>query len=354
MEESVCLARVTLLVVGTLIFLAEHHVRRGSRPAGAPEPVPPSCRVEAGAETEVLEPGEAFYLVSPVGFFQGLFEPYGQDHHGSHQQRGGHQVGPQEGPPCRARLPDKQTPQGRAGDAPDGVHDWQPGKSPALVAPVGDLAQDGRHDGGIPVKEPHGNVDDQNVPVGPTEAEEGEAEAQQGGSDEHYRFPPDAVGEVAPQEVCHELCQCEGRGKQADIQAGLALWYLGEGGDHGGQVWTDGVEGGLLGQAQQGQEEELPDGQGGDVPVAVAAVGMPVASPPARGPLLRGRVGGARVGGVARGLWGLRGERVVLVGGVASHLAQVAQEGSPAAWGLAIAGVVVGAREGGHRGAGVE
>lgn len=197
-------------------------------------------------------------------------------------------------------------------------------------------------------------MDDQNVPIALTEAEEAEAEAQQGGADEHYGFPPDAIGEVAPQEVCHELCQCEGRGKQADIQAGLALWYLGEGRDHGGQVWTDGVEGGLLGQAQQGQEEELPDGQRCDVPVAVAAVGVPVASSPSRRFVLGGRVGSARVGGIAGGLGRLRGEGVVLVGGVASHLAEVAEEGSSAAGGVATAGGVVGAREGGHGGAGVE
>lgn len=292
--------------------------------------------------------------MSPISFVQCLLEPYSQNHHGSQQQRGGHEVRPQEGPPRRPWLPDKQTPKSRPGDASNRVHDWQPREGPALVAPVGDLAQDGRHDSGIPVEEPHGDVDDQDMPVAPTEAEEGEADAQQGSADEHYRFPPDAIGEVAPQEVCHELCQCEGRGKQADIQAGLALWYLGEGGDHGGQIWTDGVEGSLLGQAQQGQEEELPDGQRGDVPIAVAAVGMPVSSSPARRFILGGRVGGTRVWGVARGLWWLGGEGVVLVGGVPSHLAEMAEEGSSAGGGLAIESGIVGAREGGHRGAGVE
>lgn len=81
---------------------------------------------------------------------------------------------------------------------------------------------------------------------------------------------------------------------------------------------------------------------------------MPVASSPTRRFLLGGRVGGARVGCIAGGLGRLRGEGVVLVGGVASHLAEVAEEGSSAAGGLAIAGGVVGAREGGHGGAGVE
>lgn len=354
MKERVSLACATLLAAGALVLLPEHNVGRGGRPSGAGEPFPSISRTQARADAEVLEPGEGFDLVPPVSFVKGLLEPHGQDHYGDEQQSGRHQVGPQEGPSRRGWVSDEQAPQGRTGDSSEGVHDRQPGESPALVAPVGDLAQDGGHDGGIPVEEAHGNVDDQDVPVGVTEAEEGEADAEEGGADEHDWLPPDAIGKVAPEEVCHELGQGEGGGKQANIQAGLALWYLGEGGDHGGQVWADGVEGGLLGQAQQGQEEELPDGEGCGVPVGVAAVGMPVASPPARSLLLGGRVGVAGVGGIAWGLWRLGGESVVLVGGMPSHLAEMAQEGSSAPGGLGIAAGVVGPGEGGHRGAGVE
>lgn len=354
MKEGVSLACITLLVIGPLVLLPVHDIGRGRRPSGASGPWPSPPRTQAGAETKVLEPGEGFYLVSPVSFIKSLLEPYRQNHHGSQQQGGGHQVGTQKGPPRRPRLADKQTSQGGAGDASDGIHDWQPRKSPTLVAPVGNLAQDGGHDCGIPIKEPHGNVNDEDVPVAIAETEEGEAEAQQGGADEHYRLPPDAIRKVAPQKVCHELCQREGRGKQANVQAGLAVWDLGECSDHGGQVWADGVERGLLGQAEQGQEEELPDGQRCDIPVAIAAVGMPVPSPPARGFLLRGRVCFAGVGGIAGRLGRLRGKSVVLVGGMPSHLAEVAEEGSSAAWGLAIASGVVGTGEGGHGSAGVE
>lgn len=195
---------------------------------------------------------------------------------------------------------------------------------------------------------------DQDVPIAAAEAEKGEAQAQEGGTHQHYGLPPDAVGKVTPQEIGHELRKGKGRGQQADIQAGLTLWYLGEGCDHGGQVWTDRVESGLFRQAQEGQEEKLPDGQRRGVPVAVAAVCMPVPSPPACPFLLGGRVGSARVGGIARGLGGLGRESMVLVGGVSSHLAEMAEKGSSAADGLAITSGVVGAREGGHGSASVE
>ncbi|KYK58933.1 hypothetical protein DCS_00060 [Drechmeria coniospora] len=196
------------------------------------------------------------------GVTESLLEAEGDDDDAQGEQGGAEEVG-SEVRVSAASAADEEAAEGGAGDAAEGVYDGQVGEGPALVGAIRHLAEDGGHAGGVAVEEAHGHVKDDDLPVAGAETEEAEAGRERRRAGDEDGLAADEVRGVPPEEVCGQLGEGEGGGDDADVEATPVGGDAGHRRDHLRQVGRDGIEGRLLREGEEGEQQELADGEGG-------------------------------------------------------------------------------------------